>query len=217
MIFCNGEGKKPIILSEATICSLGLMIFAFFIHNKFPVRLISFGALLLSGFIISRNLKSVSDLMKITGENSSLRATVLVSASGVVLGIILSVLYRWHLDINIFPQSIHFFAITAALIGSTEELVFRGFIQEYVKRINGPFSVFFSTLSHTGYKCCLFLSPVVTTNIDIGFLAFYTFIVGFLFGTIRYLSKSLLPSLSAHALFDILVYAECISAPWWVW
>jgi membrane protease YdiL (CAAX protease family) len=98
-----------------------------------------------------------------------------------------------------------------------EELVFRGFLQEYIRSINGPFSVLFSTISHTGYKCCLFLSPVVTTNIDVGFLALWTFIIGILFGTIRHLSKSLLPSLSAHALFDILVYAEFATAPWWVW
>jgi membrane protease YdiL (CAAX protease family) len=128
-----------------------------------------------------------------------------------------AVIYRWHLDISLFPKSLHLFVIVAALIGCVEELVFRGFIQEYVRSINGPFSVLFSTLSHTGYKCCLFLSPLITANIDVGFLALWTFIAGLLFGTIRHLSKSLLPSLTAHILFDILVYAEFISAPWWVW
>ena len=211
------QRTKPAILSEAIICSLGFIVFAYFIHYRFPARLISFGALLLSGIIIARNLKSASDLGKIICKNDSIRDFLLFAASGVVIGSILSIWYRSHLDIELFPRSVHFFAFIAALIGSTEELVFRGFIQEHVRKINGPFSVLFGTLSHTGYKCFLFLSPAVTANIDVGFLALFTFIFGIVFGTIRYLSGSLLPALTAHALFDIIVYAEYTNAPWWVW
>jgi membrane protease YdiL (CAAX protease family) len=212
----SGE-KRLTILSEAILCSLGLMFFSFFIHYKFPVRLFSFAALLISAFIISRNLRSLPDLKKITGENISFKITLLYSIVGIALGIVLVVLYRRSLDISLFPVSLHFFVIVAALIGCMEELVFRGFIQGHVESINVPFSILFSTMSHTGYKCCLFLSPVVTADINVGYLAFYTFIVGIISGTIRHLSKSLLPSLAAHALFDILVYAEAVSAPWWVW
>ncbi|MCJ7449257.1 MAG: CPBP family glutamic-type intramembrane protease [Bacteroidales bacterium] len=209
--------KRFTLLAEATLCSFGLMVFSFFIHYKFPLQLLSFAALLISALIISRNLRSFSDLKKITGENISFKITLLYIIFGIALGIVLAVRYRRHLDISLFPESFHLFVIAAAFIGCMEELVFRGFIQEYVKSINRPFSILFSTLSHTGYKCCLFLSPVITTNVDVGFLAFWTFIVGILFGTIRHLSKSLLPSLSAHVLFDILVYAEFVRAPWWVW
>jgi membrane protease YdiL (CAAX protease family) len=210
-------GKKLSFLFEAILCSLGLMVFSFFIHNKFPVRLLSFAALLLAGYIISRNLRSLSDLKRITGENISFKITLLYTILGIVLGVVLAVCYRWYLDISLFPGSFHLFVIAAILIGCMEELVFRGFIQGYVKSVNGPFSIFFGTLSHTGYKCCLFLSPVITADINIGLLAIYTFIAGILFGTLKHFSKSLLPSLSAHALFDILVYAEYVSAPWWVW
>ncbi len=210
-------GKRLSILSEAILCSLGLMGFSFFIQYKFPVRLLSFTALLISAFIISRNLRSLSDLKKITGESVSIKITLLFLVFGIALGTMLAVIYRRHLDLSLFPGSVHLFVITAAFIGCTEELVFRGFIQEYVKKINGPFSIIFSTLSHTGYKCCLFLSPVITTDINIGFLFLWTFLAGILFGTIRHLSRSLLPSLSAHALFDVLVYAEFVNAPWWVW
>jgi membrane protease YdiL (CAAX protease family) len=209
--------KRFAILSGAILCSLGLMVFSYFIHYTFPVRLISFAALLMSAFIISRNLRSLSDLKKIAGEFISLRITLLYFISGIALGIGLAVFYRWHLDLSLFPKSIHLFVITAALIGCIEELVFRGFLQEYVKSINTPISVLFSTISHTGYKCCLFLSPLIVADIDVGFLALWTFIAGILSGTIRHLSKSLLPSITAHALFDILVYAEFVSSPWWVW
>ena len=159
----------------------------------------------------------LSDLKKITGENITFKITFLYSFFGITLGVVLAVCYRLYLDISLFPKSFHLFVIVAAIIGCMEELVFRGFLQEYVKSINGPFSILFSTLSHTGYKCCLFLSPVIMADIDIGKLAIYTLIAGLLFGTMRHLSKSILPSLFAHVLFDILVYAEFVTAPWWVW
>jgi membrane protease YdiL (CAAX protease family) len=212
------SGKKRLtVLSGAILCSLGLMVFSFFIQYKFPVRLLAFAALLMSALIISKNLRSFSDLKKITGEYVSFRITLLYLIIGIAMGIMLVVIYCWHLGIRLFPASLHLFVITAALIGCVEELVFRGFLQEYTRSINGPFSILFSTLSHTGYKCCLFLSPAVTADINVGFLVFWTFLSGILFGTVRHLSKSLLPSLSAHAIFDILVYAEFVKAPWWVW
>ena len=208
---------KPVIFSEAILCSLGFIVFAYFIHYKFPVRLISFGALFISGIIIARNLQSASDLRKITGENGGVLRLLLFAISGIIMGSILSVFYRRHLGIELVPRSIHFFAFIAALIGSTEELIFRGFIQEHFRKINGPLSVLYGTLSHTGYKCFLFLSPAVAANVDTGFLALYTFIAGIVFGTVKYFSGSLIPAITAHALFDILVYAEFVQAPWWVW
>jgi len=149
--------------------------------------------------------------------SSSPKIIILYCIAGVLTGVLFAVMYRWHLDISLFPKSFHLFVIVAALIGCMEELVFRGFIQDYLKSTNGLLSILFSSISHTGYKCCLFLSPAVTTDINIGFLAFWTFIGGILFGTIKHFSKSLLPSLIAHALFDIFVYAGYIGAPWWVW
>jgi hypothetical protein len=209
--------ERYVTLSEATLCSLGLLLFSFFIHHKFPARVISFVSLLMSAFIISRNLRSVSDLKKIIGENltpvSSFRYIILGTAGGLVL----SILYRWHLNISLLPSSVHFSVFVFALIGCTEEFVFRGFLQEHVRCINGPFSVLFSTLSHTCYKCCLFLSPAIVTDIDIAFLALWTFGAGIIFGSVRHLSKSLLPSVTAHALFDFLVYAEYGNSPWWIW
>jgi membrane protease YdiL (CAAX protease family) len=209
--------RKYTVIIEAILCSFSLMIFSFFIHYKFPFWLLSVASLVVPAWFFSRYLQSFSDLRKIIIGSASLKITTLYCIAGLILGILFAVLYRWHLDISLFPGSFHLFVLVAALIGCMEELVFRGFIQDYLKNTNGLFSILFSAMSHTGYKCCLFLSPVVTTDINIGFLAFWTMIGGILFGTIRHFSKSLLPSLIAHVIFDILVYAECISAPWWVW
>ena len=193
------------------------MGFSYFIHHGFPARLIALASLMLPAFIIGKNLRSLPGIKLITGEYPSFKACLLYFLTGISGGMILAVLYRWYLDIPFFPQTLCSFAILAALIGSLEELVFRGFIQEHVRKFNGPFSILFSTAAHTGYKCCLFLSPFVTAGTEIGFLAFWTFLAGLIFGTIRHFSKSIIPSLVAHALFDILVYAEYVKAPWWVW
>jgi len=209
--------KKYTILIEAIICSFGLMVFSWFIHYDFPLRLLSLAALMLPAYFFSRNLQSLSDLKIVFGGFPFLKSTLLYCVAGILGGMLLSLFYRWYLGIALVPASLHYFVIIAALIGGLEELVFRGFIQEYVRSINAPFSIVFSTISHTGYKCCLFLSPMSAAGIDIGLLAFWTFIAGIIFGTIKHFSKSILPSLIAHALFDIWVYAEFVSAPWWVW
>ena len=208
--------KKLKLLAEAILFSLALLIFSYFIHFEYPSRLISFIALLIPSYIIGNNLKTVSDLKKFTGEIRSLKISLLYFFFGLISGVMIAAFYRWSVNISLLPATFHYFVITAALIGSLEELVFRGFLQDYVKSINGPFSILFSTLSHTGYKCCLFL-PLAASDFDIGFLALATFITGFIFGTVRHLTKSIIPSLVAHALFDIIVYAEYTNAPWWVW
>lgn len=209
--------KKYIPLYEAILCSFAFMVFPFFVNYDFPLRLIAFAALLPPAFILGKNLKSLSDLKRITGGVPTLKNFLFFAVIGLTGGTFFAVLYRWHLDLTLFPHLVYPFAILGALIGSIEELVFRGYIQGSLNSINSTFSILFSTISHTGYKCCLFLSPVITTGTHIGFLAFWTFTAGLLFGTIRHYTKSILPSLIAHSLFDILVYAECLRAPWWVW
>lgn len=209
--------KHRRLLVQAGLSSLACMVFAWFIQDGFPVRWVALGALLVPAFIFSRNLRSPGDLKKITGEAVHARKTWLYLLVGSVMGVLFALLYRWHLDISLLPRSFFLFPLVAALIGSTEELVYRGFIQEYVRPANGLLSVVFSSLAHTGYKCCLFLSPAVISTVDVWFLAFWTFVVGILFSLLRHFSRSVWPSVAAHALFDIIVYAEYAQAPWWVW
>lgn len=208
--------KKYFYLFEALLCSFGLMIFSFFISFEFPFRLIAFISLALPAYLIGKNLKSFSDIGEILGKFRSLKHLVLLIIIGILTGLLVAIYYRWYLEISLFPNTLQDFVFIAALIGALEELVFRGYIQYYASKINAQFSILFSSFSHTGYKCCLFLSPVITANVDIGFLALWTFIAGILFGSIRHYTKSIIPSLIAHALFDIIVYAEFVKAPGWV-
>jgi membrane protease YdiL (CAAX protease family) len=209
--------KKYVPLLEAILCSFALMVFSFFIRSEFPFRLVAVAALFLPAWIFSQNLQLLSDLGKIFPASEPVRSTVLFCFAGTFSGIGMAIFYRRHLGISFFPYSFHLFVIVAALIGCTEEIVFRGFLQDQVKSINGPFSILFSTISHTAYKCCLFLSPMVTGGIDIRFLAVWTFSGGILLGTIKHFSKSILPPIIAHMLFDIMVYAGFVNPPWWVW
>jgi membrane protease YdiL (CAAX protease family) len=208
--------KKYFPLYSALLCTFALMVFSYFIHYELPLRLISFVSLAAAALIISTEIKTTSGLLRIAGRFSSSKERSLYVALGISGGI-LPIFYRWYLETSLLPDRIYIFAIIAALIGCLEELVFRGYIQESVKSINGPLSVAVSTLAHTSYKCCLFLAPVNPATVNVGFLAFWTFLAGIIFGTIRHYSKSVVPSLIAHAIFDIIVYAEFANAPWWVW
>jgi membrane protease YdiL (CAAX protease family) len=209
--------RKYTTFFGAAVCSIALLWFSWFIHYDFPAILISVAALILSAFIFSRNILNFSDLRRKIGDFTTAKNYIPLCIGGILSGIVTALLYRWHLEISLVPGSLNYFVIIAALIGAMEELVFRGFIQEQVKYLNGPFSVLFSTLSHTGYKCCLFLSPMALYNVDVLNLAFWTFLFGLLFGSIKHITKSILPSLIAHAIFDIWVYSELVKAPWWVW
>ena len=205
------------LLVEAFLIAFGLMVFSFFAHHKFPVRFISFAALLFSAFLISRHLKTTQDLENVFGERKRRTITFLFLGIGILSGAILAFIYRGNILHSLFPSEIHAFVLIAATIGATEELVFRGFLQSMTGKVNGLFSILFSSFSHTAYKCFLFMSPAVEGDIQMGYLFFWTLGIGLLFGTVRHYSKSITIPLVAHAIFDILVYAESSSAPWWVW
>jgi membrane protease YdiL (CAAX protease family) len=204
-------------LIESIICSLALMIFSFFITFALPLKIISFSSLLVVAYIFSKNIKTITDFTKITGPLPDTEKTILYLFTGAVGGLALAIFYRWYLGIPLVPGTVKWFAAVAALIGSIEELVFRGYLQDSVRKSGTLLSITFSTLSHTGYKCCLFISPMAVNKVDIGFLAIWTIIAGMIFGTIRHYSKSIIPPLTGHALFDIWVYAGFVKAPWWVW
>jgi membrane protease YdiL (CAAX protease family) len=206
--------KKITLVSEAILCCFGFLMFSYFIHFEFPVRVLSFTGLAISAFIISRNLISAEQLgWKF---KSGLR-TLSYIISGILMGILLAFFYRNYLGQELLPGSLHKFAIAAAIIGSTEELVFRGYLQKWLEPVNVPLSIAFSAMAHTGYKCLLFVSPPAGADINILFLFQWTFAIGLIFGITRYLTNSILPAMTAHALFDILVYGEFSAAPWWVW
>ena len=204
-------------LSEAIICSLALILFSFFIQAGLPLKIVAIISLFVPAYFIAKNTTTQKGIRKITGENTRAKSIIVYTIIGLSCGMILVMFYRWHLDLPLIPVKLRSFIFIAALVGCTEELVFRGYLQGLLAELNPAFSITFSSAAHTLYKCSLFISPFSTSGVDIGFLVFWTFVIGIVYGIIRHLSGSIIPSLASHSLFDILVYGELSGAPWWVW
>ena len=134
-----------------------------------------------------------------------------------LLGIILAVLARHRFELSLVPAGLSRVALVAPLVGAFEEVVFRGYMQGLIRPIGRSFSVVFAALAHTGYKVLLILSLSGPLQFDYSFLVYWTIAGGLLFGTLRELSGSTFPPLTAHAVFDILMYGGMASAPAWVW
>ncbi|MFC2114077.1 lysostaphin resistance A-like protein [Bacteroidota bacterium] len=210
------KSSKHVIYLEAALCSLGFIVFSYFIHHGFPFVIISFIGLAFPALIMSRQFNSPADISQVFGLLLSRKKSWYLLV-GLQLGLIYSIAYRNVTDVPMFPKYLTWFAITASLIGAAEELIFRGFFQEYFKRINTGFAVLFATSLHTAYKCFLFLSPVHTIEVNIQLLFIFTFAAGLFLGLLKEFSKSIIPAIIAHVIFDILVYGECLQPPWWVW
>ena len=105
----------------------------------------------------------------------------------------------------------------AVLIGATEEVLYRGYIQGRVRRF-GPFkAAVFAALCHSAYKGSLFVFHNQPVDINMFLLVACTFTVGLVLGVLRERAGSLLPAVAAHVVFDIVAYGAYAQAPWWVW
>jgi membrane protease YdiL (CAAX protease family) len=103
------------------------------------------------------------------------------------------------------------------MIGITEELLFRGFLQGKLSGINIYAAILLSAFGHTLYKYLVLRSFPVDIGIDFLSLVVFTFIAGLMCGALRALSKSIIPACVTHAVFDILVYGGLSTWPVWVW
>jgi membrane protease YdiL (CAAX protease family) len=208
--------KKAVL--DAIVCSIEILIFAYFINYPFPYKIIAFIPLIMVAFIISRHINSPIISFQLLFRNTlSLRMGVYIII-GFQLGLAAAMYYRGNSGIPILPDFFKPFAFVAASIGIMEELFFRGFIQTQMNRLHAYFAVFFAALAHAAYKVSLFLSPATPIpheNITLFFI--YSFAAYIILGILTNKSKNLLPAIIAHAIFDLVVYAETSQAPWWVW
>jgi membrane protease YdiL (CAAX protease family) len=209
--------SKYSVLAESLICVIGIIIFAVFSHRKILPFIISFTGLIIAGIIINRNVRTIRDFKSLFGFNKISGATFVYLFIAIVFGVLIAVVYRNHQHNFILPVRLTYFAIPAMLIGSAEELVFRGFIQGHTRYINVIFSVIFATLAHTAYKCSFFLAHQSGYQMDIMFLMKWTILGGIVFGILKEYSNNIVPPLAGHMVFDLLVYGDSFDIPWWVW
>ena len=204
-------------LIESTMAALGMSLFALFIHRAWPITIISACGLFLTTFTVLRGLKAETSPIAILGLHRFSPVAAVYTIIGSLLGIVLGFLYRWGYGLKVLLSTFGQFAPVAALIGATEEFLFRGYIQGRVHWPGPIRAAAFASLCHTVYKCALFAFPPQSIQINYPFLAISTFVIGVAFGVLRQRSGNILPPLAAHVFFDIIAYGEYSQAPWWVW
>ena len=204
-------------LLEAFAAATGMGLFALFAHSGFPLVLLAGTGLLATTLAIIHSYRSERRLPKILGFTEFTKATAAYLILGCALGALLGISYRVNSNMGILPAGLGSFVFAAAIIGAAEEVLYRGFIQGRLQGLGRMVAPVLAAVAHTAYKLALFALPPEGIVIDYSFLALGTFGAGVIVGILREISGSVLPPIGGHVMFDIIVYGENISAPWWVW
>lgn len=195
---------------------LGILIFAAFIHQAFPLVLLAIAGISMAGAAIAYAIRGQT-IAEAFALDRFHRKVLLFCLLAIPVGALLGMLTRNTFDIALFPVRFTLVAVVAPLVGAFEELIFRGFIQGHLRPIGRYFSVVYASSVHTCYKLLVILTLSVPLQFDFFFLVFWTFFGGLLFGTLREFSQSTLPAVVAHAVFDVVVYGGLATMPVWVW
>jgi len=213
----KSPGAGWLDVGEAAGAGAGMVLFALFAHSlSVPFAFSAAGLTLTAAALVRGVVRSRSPLI-LFGLAPVARKTALYAALGAALGVALGVWYRRHIGAPPLPEAFKGFALVAAVIGSAEEILYRGYVQGRVRRLGPVGAVACAALLHTAYKSALFALPGAAATIDLEFIVAATFIGGLVFGALRQLSGNVLAPLAAHAAFDLIVYSELAGAPWWVW
>lgn len=202
-------------MREALIAVAGMCVFALFALRPVPLFYVSVAGLLLVAVLIARSLGGAP--REVFGLPPFSRRVAGLTVIGCALGLLLGLGYREAYDLSLFPAALAPFVVPAALIGATEELVFRGYIQGRVTSLGFLLAPAFAAVGHAAYKSALFVFPPDGVAIDVPLLASLTFVAGLALGLLRQLSGSVLSPMAAHVLFDVLAYGDRAEAPWWIW
>lgn len=137
------------------------------------------------------------------------------------LGLPAALGYRQLLEISAFPSTLCWFVLIAMGVGAVEELLWRGWMQGTLSCFLGKTSaVILAAVSHAAYKTALFYFPPEKSSPH-GFeglilIAGLTFIFGVLLGYFRARQGTIAGPVAFHMIFDLIVYGQYETAPWWV-
>ena len=209
-------GNRIILFRDVSFVVGGILIFAIFIHHSIPLRTVAYAGLAGAAILISYSTRYVP-LLYAFGLSPFTKKILIYIVPAFLIGGGLGVLTRHLFDLSLLPQKVTRIAIIAPLVGITEEVIFRGYIQGYMRPAGRVITILYSSAAHTLYKILVIYSLSIPLQINFLYLALLTFLAGILFGTIRELSDSVVPPSVAHALFDIVLYGGFALAPVWVW
>jgi membrane protease YdiL (CAAX protease family) len=209
--------RRPV--AEAGAVSAGLVLFALTVHSGLPWVLAGAVGLAVAAIVIGLSLRATVSRSPRRPLAASARQAGRLTwlAVGLIFGGGLGVTYRVVWGLPALPVGLEAFVIVACLVGATEELVYRGYVQGRLRVLGWPAAVVLAAVAHTAYKTSLFVLPASPVDIDFAFLATWTLAGGIVFGLLREFSRSILPPVAAHAAFDLVVYGAMVQAPWWVW
>lgn len=213
----EGRGPASRPLAEASAASASMVLFALFARSPLPGFLLALCGLLLTASAAGYSFSTGAAPRELLGLPKKHGSKAVWMGAGAIIGTGLGVLLRSSRGIDLLPAAAGPFLVVAAAIGATEELLYRGYVQGRLSRLSWPVAVILAAAAHTAYKSALFAFPPEGVVIEYGSLALWTFLGGAAFGVTRHFSGSVVPALTAHVLFDIVVYGEGISGPWWVW
>ena len=191
-----------------------MCLFGLFVHSCTPVAVAGLAA---AGVAMGWSVVARGSLRASLGLEVGGTSGWGFSCAGVAVGVGLALLYRWHLGSPLVPRRLAWFALLATTIGGAEELLYRGYLFGRLERYGLAVATVGAAAAHAAYKSALFVLPPPGREVDVVFLAVVTFLGGVVFGGMRAVSGSVVPPLVAHACFDLVVYGNLASAPWWVW
>lgn len=195
----------------------GMVVFATFAHLRLPWSLPGAAGLVLAAAAIGGSLRSAGRPMVLLGLERFSRRAALFCLVGLILGTASAVHHRTQLGIPPWPGGLAAFAPVACLIGVTEELIYRGWLQSTARPLGWPAAVVIAAVAHAAYKTALFAWPPGPALTDYQAIALWTFAGGIVLGVLRQVAGHVVPSMVAHAAFDVVVYGSFVHALWWVW
>lgn len=209
--------EKISVFVETVLLIIGIGLFALFIQQDGYLMAVAFGGLLMVSLVISAIVVRTDSPLELFGLNRFNRRIFWFCLLAIFIGILPAFYGRYFYDLTDFPQQLTIIALVSPLIGMTEELVFRGYLQGRLRIIGVAGSVSIAAAAHAIYKFLVLWS--VNDLVEINYLSLVglTFGFGIIYGLLRAGSRSIIPALVAHASFDILMYGDFTSMPVWVW
>jgi len=206
--------------SGVLAASVGMGVLAAFSHRGLPWILVSVAGFLLTAAAIAPTLRSRTQSAVLMGISSFTRKTILFTLVGLIVGVAGGLRHRAALGLPLYPSGgLQAFVIVACLIGATEELVYRGWLQGRIRIFGWPVAVAMAAIAHGLYKTSLFAWPSGFSGVDMDCvrIGLQAAAMGIIPGLLREFSGSVVPAIMAHAAFDFIVYGAVAHAPWWVW
>jgi len=209
------DGRRAAI--DAGAAAAGLVVFSACFHQAGAWRFAALCGLTTAAIAMGLSLRQAGQPGRILGCVVPASRPALWCTVGIGLGLLFGGAHRFSLGLSPFPGGLRTFAAVAGLVGATEELIFRGWLQGRLARFGWVTAIAAAAAAHAAYKTALFVWPAVPTGVDLASLRTWTLAGGLVLGLLRQYTRSIYPALLAHAAFDLVTYGDLTQAPWWVW